>query len=46
MAPTHRPRTANAGLGDVWMTTNGNILFTRQSYVEEMTPRKKAVLCS
>src|SRR4051812_19358958 len=37
--------TYSAGRGgeidDVWMLTNGNILFTRQGYVEEVTPRKE-----
>lgn len=39
--------TYNTGRGgeidDVWMMTNGNVLFARQSYVEEITPQKKAV---
>lgn len=28
---------------DVWMMTNGNILYTRQSYVAEVNPQKKQV---
>jgi len=28
---------------DVWMLSNGNILFTRMQYVEEITPDKKVV---
>jgi hypothetical protein len=28
---------------DVWMLSNGNILFTRMQYVEEITPDKKIV---
>jgi hypothetical protein len=30
-------------IDDVWMTTNGHVLYTRQSYVEEITPRKDVV---
>jgi len=30
-------------IDDVWMTTNGHVLYTRQSYVEELTPRKEVV---
>src|SRR3982751_6259440 len=30
-------------IDDVWMLTNGHILYTRQSYVEEITPQKKVV---
>src|SRR5262249_21196618 len=30
-------------IDDVWMTTNGHVLYTRQSYVEELTPRKRVV---
>lgn len=30
-------------IDDVWMLTNGNILFARMSYVEEITPRKQVV---
>jgi hypothetical protein len=30
-------------IDDVWMMTNGHVLFTRQSYVEEVTPRKEVV---
>lgn len=39
--------TYNTGPGneldDVWMQTNGHILFTRQQYVAEVTPRKEIV---
>ncbi len=28
---------------DVWMLSNGNVLFTRQQYVAEVTPDKKVV---
>lgn len=28
-------------IDDVWMLTNGHVLFTRQGYVEEVTPRKE-----
>jgi hypothetical protein len=28
---------------DVWMLSNGNILFTRQQYIAEVTPEKKVV---
>ncbi len=28
---------------DIWMLTNGNILFSRMSYAEEVTPEKKVV---
>ena len=28
---------------DVWMLSNGNILFTRMEYVAEITPDKKVV---
>ena len=28
---------------DVWMLSNGNILFTRMQYVAEITPDKKVV---
>jgi hypothetical protein len=28
---------------DVWMLSNGNILFTRMQYIEEITPDKKVV---
>jgi len=30
-------------LDDVWMLSNGNILFTRMQYLEEITPDKKVV---
>jgi Mal s 1 allergenic protein-like len=30
-------------IDDVWMLSNGHILFTRQSYVEEITPRKEVI---
>ena len=30
-------------IDDVWMLTNGHILFTRQFHVEEVTPRKEVV---
>ncbi len=30
-------------IDDVWMLTNGHILFARQSYVGEVTPRKQLV---
>jgi hypothetical protein len=30
-------------IDDVWMMTNGNILFTRQNFVMEITPRKQIV---
>jgi len=29
--------------GDVWMLSNGNVLFTRMEYVAEITPEKKVV---
>jgi len=39
--------TYSAGKGgeidDVWMLTNGHILFTRQNYVEEVTPKREVV---
>jgi hypothetical protein len=39
--------TYSAGRGgeidDVWMMTNGHVLYTRQNYVEEVTPRKEVV---
>src|SRR3984957_9821966 len=28
---------------DVWMLSNGNILFTRMQYIEEITPEKQVV---
>ncbi len=28
---------------DVWMLSNGNILFTRMSYIAEITPEKKVI---
>ena len=28
---------------DVWMLSNGNVLFTRMSYIAEITPDKKVV---
>jgi hypothetical protein len=28
---------------DVWMLSNGNVLFTRMEYIEEITPDKKVV---
>ena len=28
---------------DVWMLSNGNILFTRMQYIAEITPEKKVV---
>jgi hypothetical protein len=30
-------------IDDVWMLTNGHILFSRMSYVEEITPQKQVV---
>jgi hypothetical protein len=30
-------------IDDVWLMTNGHILFTRMSYVEEITPKKEVV---
>lgn len=30
-------------IDDVWLMTNGHILYTRQNYVEEITPQKKVV---
>lgn len=30
-------------LDDVWMLSNGNVLFSRMSYAEEVTPDKKVV---
>ena len=30
-------------IDDVWLMTNGNILFTRMHHVEEVTPQKKIV---
>jgi hypothetical protein len=30
-------------IDDVWMMTNGHVLFARQGYVEEVTPRKEVV---
>jgi len=30
-------------LDDIWMLSNGNILFSRMQYVEEITPDKKVV---
>jgi hypothetical protein len=30
-------------IDDVWLMTNGHILFTRMSYVEEVTPKKEVV---
>jgi hypothetical protein len=30
-------------IDDVWMLTNGHVLFTRMSYVEEVTPQKQVV---
>ena len=30
-------------IDDVWMLTNGHILYARMSYVEEITPRKEVV---
>jgi hypothetical protein len=39
--------TYSAGRGgeidDVWMLTNGHVLFTRQNYVEEVTPEREVV---
>jgi hypothetical protein len=29
---------------DVWMLSNGNILFTRMQYIAEITPKKEVVL--
>jgi hypothetical protein len=28
---------------DVWMLSNGNVLFTRMAYIEEVTPKKEVV---
>jgi hypothetical protein len=28
---------------DVWMLSNGNVLFTRMQYIAEITPEKKVV---
>ncbi len=28
---------------DVWMLSNGNILFTRMQYIAEITPEKKVI---
>jgi outer membrane protein assembly factor BamB len=30
-------------IDDVWLMTNGHILYTRQNYVEEITPQKEVV---
>ena len=30
-------------IDDVWMLSNGHVLYTRQGYVEEVTPRKEVV---
>jgi outer membrane protein assembly factor BamB len=30
-------------LDDVWLLSNGHVLFTRMSYLEEVTPQKKVV---
>jgi hypothetical protein len=30
-------------IDDVWMLTNGHVLYTRQFYVEEITPKKEVV---
>lgn len=30
-------------IDDVWLMTNGHILYTRQNFVEEITPQKKVV---
>ena len=30
-------------LDDVWLLTNGHILYTRQNFIEEITPQKKIV---
>jgi hypothetical protein len=30
-------------IDDVWMTTNGHVLFARQNYAEEVTPDRKVV---
>ena len=30
-------------IDDVWMMTNGHVLYTRQNYVEEITPKKDVV---
>ena len=30
-------------IDDVWMLTNGHVLFTRQNYVEEVTPQRDVV---
>jgi hypothetical protein len=30
-------------IDDIWMLSNGHVLYTRQSYVEEVTPRKDVV---
>jgi hypothetical protein len=30
---------------DIWMLSNGNVLFTRMQYIAEITPEKKAVWC-
>ena len=39
--------TYSAGRGgeidDVWLLTNGHVLFTRQNYVEEVTPAREVV---
>src|SRR6185437_5918874 len=39
--------TYNTGKGpefdDVWMLSNGNILFSRMKYIEEITPDKKVI---
>jgi hypothetical protein len=30
-------------IDDIWLMTNGHILYTRQSFIEEVTPQKKVV---
>lgn len=30
-------------IDDVWLLSNGNVLYTRQNFVEEVTPQKKVV---
>src|SRR5262245_51005276 len=30
-------------IDDIWLMSNGNILYTRQGFIEEVTPQKKVV---
>jgi hypothetical protein len=40
---THGSATAPWELDDIWLLSNGNVLFSHQTYIEEITPTKQVV---